>query len=198
VTLFVFLQNVCLIQLTAALPSLSSSISLPSLPPKRMFGNWSSDFIESRRAALEEYLLAITKQPEFAVLQCVRDFLPPLCTRFMNENSQSTSASTKTALSDHCLKFLCRRMNRFAKDDQMEVLVFPSSSRIEFKVFVCLLLCMKNSLPMLILLVLQPTPPLPSEQFTFHDLVTIDALDPLVHNTCTLHFVDKQKEFAWF
>ncbi|GBG23950.1 Protein kinase, putative [Hondaea fermentalgiana] len=48
---------------------------LPSLPPKRMFGGFSRDFLEKRRADLEQYLQNVIFEPVLLQQDLLRDFL---------------------------------------------------------------------------------------------------------------------------
>jgi len=51
------------------------SQKLPTLPPKRMFGGFSKDFLEKRRADLEQYLQTLVYEPALLTNDLVRDFL---------------------------------------------------------------------------------------------------------------------------
>lgn len=95
--------------------------SLPSFPPKKMFGNTKPQFLEKRRSALEDYFARLCDLPSVRNSELFGGFVKPkdaviLAGAAKKEETATPSHKLPAALSQERLGFKAAAMNKVASE----------------------------------------------------------------------------------
>jgi len=105
---------------------LKSVVDLPPLPPKRMFGSFSREFLSQRQADLEQYLQSLLAVPEITESSDFVDFLWKNKTLVMDEVSGSSSRPVSTPQQ----KSFQKKLSPAPEQERMDEMHLDEASRI--------------------------------------------------------------------